>query len=168
MSNKEDAYILERARDHELKDIFLSPKGLSREAYDDKITELLEEHQVDLILLIGYMKLMSDKFVDRWLNRVMNIHPSLLPAFAGGMDLNVHAAVLERGCKITGCSLMFIDHGADTGPIIMQKVCTVDQNDDENSLKVKVQALEGGSLVEAVQLYRDGRIYVEGNKVFIN
>ncbi len=160
LSNKQDAYILERARNHGFKAIFLDPKGKKREEYDEEITQLLEEHQVDLILLIGYMKLMSVKFVDRWLNQVMNIHPSLLPAFAGGMDLNVHQAVLDRGCKISGATLMFIDHGADTGPIILQGSVPVEDDDSADSLKDKVQAVEKRLIVEGIRLYRDARIEV--------
>lgn len=166
LSNKENAYILERARQYNLNAIFLNPKGKSREEYDDNITTLLENNGVELILLIGYMKLMSEKFVNRWRNKVMNIHPSLLPAFAGGIDRNVHADVLERGCKISGATLMFIDQGADTGPIISQRVCTVEQNDDVDSLKAKVQILEQELLVEALALYRDNRMYVVDKKVY--
>jgi phosphoribosylglycinamide formyltransferase 1 len=167
LSDKENAYILERARNHGLKDIFLSPKGLSREQYDQKVTELLEEHHVDLVLLIGYMRLMSSTFVQRWLNKVMNIHPSLLPAFAGGMDLNVHEAVLERGCRFTGATLMFIDEGADTGPIITQYVVPVNDGDTAESLKAKVQKAEQELLIDGVQLYRDGSLSVEGGHVHI-
>lgn len=166
LSNKENAYILERARQYNLNAIFLNPKGKSREEYDDNITTLLENNGVELILLIGYMKLMSEKFVNRWRNKVMNIHPSLLPAFAGGIDRNVHADVLERGCKISGATLMFIDQGADTGPIISQRVCTVEQNDDVDSLKAKVQILEQELLVEALALYRDNSMYVVDKKVY--
>ncbi len=160
LSNKFDAYILERARNHELKDIFLNPKGKTRTEYDREITFLLEDHQVELVLLIGYMKLMSDEFVERWLNRVMNIHPSLLPAFTGGMDRNVHQAVLERGCKVTGASLIFIDKGADTGPIISQEVVKVEDNDTVDSLKDKVQTAEQKILVEGIRLFVDKKIKV--------
>jgi len=166
LSNKENAYILERARQYNLNAIFLNPKGKSREEYDDNITTLLENNGVELILLIGYMKLMSEKFVNRWRNKVMNIHPSLLPAFAGSIDRNVHADVLERGCKISGATLMFIDQGADTGPIISQRVCTVEQNDNVDSLKAKVQILEQELLVEALALYRDNSMYVVDKKVY--
>ncbi len=168
LSNKEDAYILERAKQYNLETIFLSSKGKKSEEYDDEITALLEAHKVELVLLIGYMKLMSNKFVDRWSNKVMNIHPSLLPAFAGGMDRNVHADVLARGCKVTGASLIFIDQRADTGPIISQRVVAVEDNDDVDSLKAKVQNLEQEMLVEAIAQFRDGQIHIKGNKVTIN
>lgn len=168
LSNRQDALILERARKHGIKAIFLDPRGKKRPEYDAEVTTLLEEHQVDLVLLIGYMKLMSKEFVQRWWNKVMNIHPSLLPAFAGGMDLNVHEAVLERGCKVTGASLIFIDEGADTGPIISQGVVGVETQDTPDTLKAKVQALEGELLIEALAKYRDNKIQVIGTKVIMS
>lgn len=149
LSNKKTAQILERARRHNLKTIFLDPKvHKRRQDYDQKISDLLERHKVDYVLLIGYMKLMTPEFVGHWRNRVTNIHPSLLPAFAGGTDLNVHQAVLDRGCKVSGASLIFIDEGADTGPIISQRVCVVDDNETAGTLKTKVQKLEGEMLVQ--------------------
>ena len=135
ISNKEDAYALERAKKHNLKAIFLDPKGKEKEEYDKEIDKILQDEKVELVLLIGYMKLISPWFVKKYLNKVMNIHPSLLPAYAGGMDLNVHEEVLKRGCKITGASLIFIDKGADTGPIILQKVVNVEDNDVPETLK---------------------------------
>ena len=167
LSNKQDAYILERAGSYGLKTIFLDSKDKDREEYDNEVTKLLQEHNIDLILLIGYMKLMSNGFVDKWRNKVMNIHPSLLPAYAGGMDLNVHEEVLKRGCKVSGCSLIFIDEGADTGPIVLQKVCSVDNNETPDTLKAKVQKLEGEALIEGIKLFRDKNLRVEGKKVHI-
>src|SRR3989338_2308173 len=113
------------------------------------------------------MKLMSSWFVSKYKNKVMNIHPSLLPAFAGDMDLNVHRAVLERGCKLTGASLIFINEGPDTGPIIMQKAVEVNEDDGEESLKIKVQEAEQELLLEAIPLYFAGKIVVTGKKVNI-
>lgn len=168
LSNKKNAYILERARKHNLTAIFLDPKGKKRKDYDLEVTKLLEDYNIDLILLIGYMKLMTNEFVDKYRNRVMNIHPSLLPAFAGGMDLNVHEAVLKRGCKITGASLIFIDEGADTGPIISQRIVPVLEDDTLDTLKNKVQTIEQQLLIEAIGLFRDNRIVVEDNRVIIN
>ncbi len=120
ISNKKDSFALERAKKQNIKSIFLDPKGKTRDEYDKEIDKTLQEEKISLILLIGYMKLISPWFVKKYENKVMNIHPSLLPAYAGGMDLNVHEEVLKRGCKITGTTLMFIDEGADTGPIILQ------------------------------------------------
>ena len=97
----------------------------------------------------------------------MNIHPSLLPAFAGGMDKNVHAAILEHGCKVTGCTLHFVDEGADTGPIVVQKATKVEEDDTVDALKEKVQKLEGEALIEAIELFRDKKLRIKGRVVHI-
>lgn len=168
LSNKEESGILKRSQKHNLKTIYLNPKDFeNRRKYDEGITKQLKMHEVEVILLIGYMRLMSSEFVDEWKNKVVNIHPSLLPAFAGGMNKSVHRAVLERGCKVTGASLIFIDHGADTGPIIMQRTCVVSDEDNVDTLKQKVQKLEGEMLVDFLQLFRDNRIVVKDDKVFV-
>ena len=160
LSNRSKSGILDRARKHGIKDIFLSGKGKTRGDYDREIHQLLVDHQVQLVLLIGYMKLMTPWFVSTWLNRVVNVHPSLLPAFAGGMDLNVHQEVLNRGCKISGATLIFIDQGADTGPIISQKITSVSPTETVSSLKLKIQDLEGELLVDLIQNFRDDLIRV--------
>ena len=167
LSNKPDNYALTRASNHDIKSIFLDPEGKTRKKYDKEISKLIEKHNVDLILLIGYMKLTSKWFVDKYRNKVMNIHPSLLPMFAGGMDLNVHEEVLKRGCKVTGCSLIFIDEGADTGPIILQKTVPVNYNDSPESLKKKVQEAEQDILLKGIKLFFDGKLKVEDNWVRI-
>ena len=167
LSNKEDAYILERAKKHNLKAIFLDPKGKTREEYDKEVDKLLQEHKVELALLIGYMKLMSSWFVNKWLNKVMNIHPSLLPMFAGGMDKNVHEEVLKYGCKVSGCSLIFIDEGADTGPVVLQKAVNVEEGETVDSLKEKVQKAEQEIIIKGIELFRDKKLKVEGRIVHI-
>ena len=167
LSNKSEAYILERAERHDIKAIFLDPRGKEREEYDKEVDKLLKEHNVELVLLIGYMKLMSSWFVQKWLNKVMNIHPSLLPKYAGGMDKGVHEAVLESGDKVTGASLIFIDEGADTGPIILQEEVEVEDGETVDSLKEKVQEAEQDIIIKGIELYRDGKIKVEGKKVRI-
>jgi phosphoribosylglycinamide formyltransferase-1 len=129
------------------------------------VDRLLTENRVNLVLLIGYMKLMSSWFVKKWRNKVMNIHPSLLPMFAGGMDKNVHEQVLEYGCKVTGCSLIFIDEGADTGPIILQKAVYIDEGETVDSLKQKVQIAEQEIIIKGIELFRDKKIEVVGRKV---
>jgi len=167
ISDKKDAYALERAKKHNLKAVFLDPKGKEKEEYDKEIDKILTEEGVELVLLIGYMKLISPWFVQKWLNKVMNIHPSLLPAYAGGMDLNVHEEVLKRGCKITGPSLIFIDEGADTGPIISQKALPVEDDGTPESLKAKVQEAEVELLLEGIKLFAQGKLKVEGKRVKI-
>lgn len=167
LSNKKDAYILERARKHNIKAIFLDPKGKEREEYDKEVDKLLQKNNVELVLLIGYMKIMPPWFVQKWLNKVMNIHPSLLPMFAGGMDKGVHEAVLEYGCKVTGCSLIFIDEGADTGPVILQKAVNIDEGETIDSLKEKVQKAEQEIIIKGIKLFRDKKLKVEGRIVHI-
>lgn len=167
ISNKKDAYALERARKNGIEALFIDPSGLSREEYDERIIKELEKRDIELVLLIGYMKILSKKFIERYKFRIMNIHPSLLPAFAGGMDKGVHRAVLDYGCKITGCTLHFVDESVDGGPIIIQKVCEVDDEDNEDTLKKKVQNLEVQAFIEAIKLFSKGKIKVEGRKVKI-
>ena len=139
LSNKSDAFILERAKKHGLNAVFLDPKGKTREDYDKEIIQLIEKNKIDLILLIGYMKILSKAFVDKYKNICLNIHPSLLPAFAGGMDKNVHEEVLKAGVKETGCTLHFITEEADKGQIFLQKKVSIASNETVDSLKEKVQ-----------------------------
>jgi len=166
ISNKPDAFILERAKKAGLETVCIpSAKGEEREAYDRKVVAELEKRKVGLVLLIGYMRFVSPFFVEKFRNKIMNIHPSLLPAFAGGMDLNVHEEVLKRGVKVTGCTLHFVDEGADTGPIIMQACVPVGEGDTADSLKEKVQAKEGELFIKAIEKFRDGKLKVEGQNV---
>lgn len=166
ISNKPDAFILERAKKHNLEAVCIpSAKGEDRTEYDRKVVAELEKRKVGLVLLIGYMRFVSPFFVEKFRNRIMNIHPSLLPAFAGGMDLNVHEEVLKRGVKVTGCTLHFVDEGADTGPIVMQAAVPVEENDTVDSLKGKVQKKEGELFIRAIEKFRDGKLKVEGQKV---
>jgi phosphoribosylglycinamide formyltransferase-1 len=170
ISNRSKAQILEKGEKFGIPSVFVSAKLddgvlMTREQYDQKLDAILQMYKVDYIVLVGWMRIMSKQFVDKWENRILNIHPSLLPAFAGDMDLNIHRAVLQRGCKITGATLMFIDDGADTGPIIDQKVVTVSSEDDPESLKQKVQAAEQQLFADNLPLLRDGKLKVENNKV---
>lgn len=132
------------------------------------MTEVFEQANVDLVLLIGYMRIVSPAFVQKWKYRCLNVHPSLLPEFAGGMDKDVHAAVLAAGREITGCTVHFVEDVVDGGPIVVQKSCAVDlQNDTPDTLKARVQALEGQALIEAINLFRDEKIgpFVEGGVI---
>jgi phosphoribosylglycinamide formyltransferase-1 len=151
ISNKVDAPILERAIQHQLKAQFVNPQGLTREAYDQQVSTILRKHQIDKIVLIGYMRILSAAFTSEWEGKIYNVHPSLLPAFAGMMDLDVHRAVLESGVKETGCTVHHVTAEVDAGPIILQKKCAVLANDTPESLKVRVQTLEGVALVEALR-----------------
>ena len=165
ISNRENSYALERAREHGIEAAFVDPSGKDRKHYDEEVAYILEEKRVELILLIGYMKLLGPSFVDRFRGRIMNIHPSLLPAFPGGMDLNVHKMVLDSGVKITGCTLHFVDEGADTGPIALQKAVEIYEDDTPERLKERVQRAEGEILLRGIELFRDGLLKIEGRKV---
>jgi phosphoribosylglycinamide formyltransferase-1 len=168
ISNKEDCGALARARKNNIEAIFIEGKGKSREEFDALVMKTLDEKKIDLVLLIGYMRFLSKPFVDTWGNKTMNIHPSLLPAFAGGMDKNVHEEVLKAGVKQTGCTLHFITEEADAGPIIGQKVVDIAPDETVDSLKNKVQAKEQELICEAVQLFAEGEIKVEEGKVIIS
>lgn len=152
ISNKADAIILERAREHGLVAEFIDPKGLTREEYDERVSALLRQHQVALVVMVGYMRIVSDKFVADWHHRIINVHPSLLPAFAGKMDLEVHRDVLSAGVKESGCTVHYVTEIVDGGPIVVQKACPVLAGDTPESLKARVQALEGEALIEAISV----------------
>lgn len=152
ISNKQNALILQHAEKFGIPAAFVNPVGLSRESYDRQVSDLLRHYQVECVLLIGYMRILSSAFVADWQNRILNVHPSLLPAFAGGMDLAVHEAVLAAGVAETGCTVHIVTDEVDAGPIIVQKSCAVRQGDTAESLKLRVQALEGEALIEAVRV----------------
>ena len=117
------------------------------------MTDILKEHNVDLILLIGFMRILSSTFCSNWAGKILNVHPSLLPKYAGGMDTNVHEEVLKNNDKETGCTIHLVTDEVDGGPIIIQKRCEVDSNDTIDSLKSKVQTLEGEAFLEAIPLF---------------
>jgi len=167
ISNKKDAYALERAKKHNIEAVFIDSKGKEREEFDKEVASVLDKHKVDIILLIGYMRILSPWFVNKYKNKIMNIHPSLLPAFAGGMDKDVHAEVLKSGVKETGCTLHFVTEDVDSGPIIMQKKVKVEKNETVESLKEKVQKAEQEIIVKALQLYEKGKVKVIGDRVII-
>jgi phosphoribosylglycinamide formyltransferase-1 len=168
ISDRKDAYILERAKNYGIPALFINPKNFKRrEDFDKEIIQKLNEEKIDLVLLIGYMRILSSLFIREFKNRIMNIHPSLLPAFAGGMDLNVHMLVIDQGIKITGCTLHFVDEGTDTGPIILQEAVKVKENDTPESLKKRVQEAEQKVIVEAVRLFQNRQLEVKGGKVRI-
>lgn len=164
ISDKKDSGILEKARCYGIENYYLDPKGIERTDYDKKIAEKLEKHNTQLVTLIGYMRLFSSWFVKKYKNKIMNIHPSLLPSFPG-IDRSVHKDVLDYGCKVSGCTLFFVDEGKDTGPIIMQKAVPVYDEDSIDTLKARVQKAEQEIYPEAIRLYALGKLKIEGRKV---
>ncbi|MBC8215771.1 MAG: phosphoribosylglycinamide formyltransferase [Candidatus Marinimicrobia bacterium] len=153
ISNREKAYILERVKNYNLPSYFISHKGKTREEFDKEATAVLKKHKVDLVLLIGFMRILSAEFCREWQDRILNVHPSLLPKYAGGMDANVHEEVLKNGDYETGCTIHFVTEEVDGGPILIQKKCRVDRNDTVDTLKAKVQKLEGEAFIEAIKKF---------------
>lgn len=152
ISNKAEAGILALAAEHRLPAQFVDPKTCDRETYDRKVTDVLREHQVDVVVLIGYMRILSAEFTQRWQQKIINVHPSLLPDFAGLMDLEVHRAVIAAGKKQTGCTVHYVTAEVDAGPIILQKTCEVMSDDAPEVLRARVQGLEAEALIAALHL----------------
>lgn len=162
ISNKEDAYGLERARLSGIKAIY--------ETDEDKIIGLLKENNIDLIVLAGYLKIITPKFVDEFRNKIINIHPSLIPSFCGKgyYGEKVHQGVIDYGAKVTGATVHFVDEGADTGAIIMQEAVNVEQDDDAKSLAKRVLEVEHRILKESIRLFCENKLSIQGRRVFIN
>ncbi|MFN3235255.1 MAG: phosphoribosylglycinamide formyltransferase [Gammaproteobacteria bacterium] len=150
LTNREDAGILGRAQEHNIPGYYI--EATSRKAFEEKATSLLKHYEVELVLLVGYMRVLSPVFVQAWADHIINVHPSLLPKHAGKLDLDVHRSVLESGDKTTGCTVHFVDEGVDTGPVLLQKECVVADGDTPERLKAKVQVLESAALIEAINL----------------
>ncbi len=170
ISNKKEAPALERARRHGLSDLFVDPKPYagrpdSREAYDCELLECAQaSYDVELVLLAGYMKIVTRVLVDAFANRMMNIHPSLLPSFPG---LDVQKKAIEWGCKLTGCTVHFVTEGVDEGPIILQAAVPILDDDSPDALAARILEQEHKIYPRAVQLFAEGRLRVEGRRVFI-
>ena len=162
ISNKENAYGLERARLSKIKAVY--------ETDEDKIIEELKENNIDLIVLAGYLKIITPKFVDEFRNKIINIHPSLIPSFCGKgyYGEKVHQGVIDYGAKVTGATVHFVDEGADTGAIIMQEAVNVEQDDDAKSLAKRVLEVEHRILKESIRLFCENKLSIQGRRVFIN
>ena len=140
------------------------------ETDEDKIIELLKENNIDLIVLAGYLKIITPKFVDEFRNKIINIHPSLIPSFCGKgyYGEKVHQGVIDYGAKVTGATVHFVDEGADTGAIIMQETVNVEQDDDAKSLAKRVLEVEHRILKESIRLFCENKLSIQGRRVFIN
>ena len=170
ISNKKDAVALERARKHGLPDLFVDPKPFvgrpdSREAYDAMLLAVLEKHQVELVLLAGYMKIVTGVLVNAYANRMMNIHPSLLPSFPG---LDVQKKAIDWGCKLAGCTVHFVTEGVDEGPIILQAAVPILDHDTPETLASRILVQEHKIFPRAVALFAEGRLRVDGRRVVID
>jgi phosphoribosylglycinamide formyltransferase-1 len=169
ISNKKEAPALERARRHGLSALFVDPNRYagrpdSREAYDRELLDALRRHDVGLVLLAGYMKIVTRVLVEAFANRMMNIHPSLLPSFPG---LDVQKKAIEWGCKLAGCTVHFVTEGVDEGPIILQAAVPILDDDTPETLAARILEQEHKIYPRAVQLFAEGRLRVEGRRVFI-
>lgn len=162
ISNHEGAPGIERARARGIAAEVIPSKGLERETYDRQVVELLNRHKVDLVCLAGYMRLLSPYFVAAFPNRILNIHPSLLPSFPG---LESQRQALEYGVKFAGCTVHFVDENLDAGPIILQAVVPVSDDDTEATLAAKILQQEHRIYTEAVNLVLQGGYHVAGRRV---
>jgi phosphoribosylglycinamide formyltransferase-1 len=151
LTNKKDCGAVVKAKNHNIPVIFVDPKGKGGGEYDEEISKICLEQQIDLICLVGWMRILSPRFVGAFKNRVINVHPSLLPKYPG-MDLNVHAEVLKNKERETGMTIHFVTAEVDKGPILIQKSLPVLANDTPESLKTRVQALEKVWYPEAIRM----------------
>lgn len=163
----DDAPAMERARSQGMKTLAIPPKEFPEtEAYDDAVFSALIEHNIDLICLAGYMRLLGTDTIRRFHNSIMNVHPALIPSFCGkGMyGHHVHEAVIERGVKYTGVTVHFVDEEYDRGPIIIQAVVPVEEDDTPDSLAARVLSVEHETYTTAISLFAAGRLKVENGK----
>jgi len=165
ISNRADAYALQRAEKHGIAAIHVNHRDFSsREEYDTKLVALLREHGVQLVVLAGFMRIVTSVLLDAFPHAVMNIHPALLPSFPG---LHAQQQALDYGVKVSGCTVHFVDTGCDTGPIILQAVVPVLETDDEAALSARIHREEHRLYPEAVRLFASGCLKVVGRQVHI-
>ena len=171
ISNNANAYALERARAHGIEALCISPKDFeSREAFNQAFLDKLNSYNVDLVVLAGFLVVLPEMMIKEYTNRIVNIHPSLIPSFCGKgfYGLKVHEGVLARGVKVTGATVHFVDEGTDTGPIILQKAVEVEQGDTPEVLQSRVmEQAEWVILPKAIDLIANGKVSVEDGHVII-
>jgi len=165
ISNNPEAFALKRAASHGIPGIVLENLGFSsRREYDTALVSLLKQYEIELVVLAGYMRILSDVMVTAYPNAIMNIHPALLPSFPG---LHAQQQALDYGVKFTGCTVHFVDCGTDTGPIILQAVVPIIQDDTEESLSARIQKEEHRIFPEALKLFVDRKLSINGRHVTI-
>lgn len=163
--DKENAFALERAGNHGIPAIYINPGSFeTKEEYERAIVQRLKENRVELVVLAGYMRIVGKVLLGSYPNRIMNIHPALLPSFPGAHG---QKDAVDYGVRFSGCTVHFVDEGMDTGPIILQAVVPVIQDDTEDTLAARILEQEHKVYSEAIQLYAEGRLEVRGRKVFI-
>lgn len=161
-----EAYAIERAKRHSIEYLYLNPKDyLSKDGYFSAIAEELRRRDVELVILAGFMRIVRRPLIEAYRNRIMNIHPALLPSFPG---LHGQRQAVEYGVRISGCTVHFVDEGMDTGPIIIQAAVPVSPDDTEETLSERILRLEHKIFPEAIRLFSEGRLSIEGRKVKID
>jgi len=165
ISDRKDAQALEHARQFKVPESFLDPKATdSREAYDRVILQELKKHSVELVVLAGYMRIVTPVLIQAYRNKIMNIHPSLLPAFPG---LHAQQQALAYGVKVSGCTVHFVDEQVDHGPIILQAAVPVLQDDTEKTLSARILAEEHKLYIRAIQLVAEQKLELRGRNAII-
>jgi phosphoribosylglycinamide formyltransferase-1 len=165
VSDNPDAYALKRAKQHNIETRYINfTEFKNREDYDKEIIKTMEEKKIDLVVLAGYMRILSPYFIRTYKNKIINIHPALLPSFPG---LHAQKQATEHGVKVSGCTVHFVDEGVDSGLIILQKAVEVKDNDTEESLAGKILKEEHQIYPRAIQLFCQGRLIIKGRKVII-
>lgn len=163
ISDKADAYALERAANVGIKTVVVARKECaSKEEFEEKIHAALVEAGCEVVILAGFMRILGGGFVNKWHNKIINIHPALLPSFPG---LDGQGQALEYGVKFAGCTVHFVDEGTDSGPIILQKVVPVLDDDTHDTLAARILEQEHIALPEALKLWAEGKLVIEGRKV---
>ena len=165
VSDKPDAYALKRAELHGIKTEAVQSKTFQdREAFDAELVRILKDHNVELVVLAGFMRVVTRILINAFPMRIMNIHPALLPSFPG---LHVQKKAIEYGAKFSGCTVHFVDEGVDTGPIIIQAVVPVYDNDTEETLSARILKEEHRIYPYAIKLFAEGRLEVRGRRVIV-
>ena len=162
--NKKNAYSIERAKKHNIPHYLVESKNKKRTEFDLEMLEILCDNKIDVIVLAGFMRILSKHFVNEYKNRIINIHPSLLPLFPGA---HAHRDTIRAGVSESGCTVHFVDDGVDTGPIIIQKTVTLDKNETEETLAKKILPLEHQIFPRALHLLTSDKLKIENGKVII-
>ncbi len=172
ISNNKNAYALERAKQHGIEAVCIRPKDYeSREAFNEDFLAKLDSYNVDLVVLAGFLVVIPPQMIVKYRNRIINIHPSLIPSFCGTgyYGLKVHEGALARGVKVTGATVHFVDEGTDTGPIILQKAVAVEEGDTPETLQRRVmEQAEWIIMPQAINLIANGKVSVTDHKVTIH
>lgn len=165
VSDHKEAFALERAAKAGILTAVVERKGCKDKAeFEDKIDAALRKAGAEVVVLAGFMRILTGHFISRWEHKIINIHPALLPSFKG---LDAQGQAVDYGVKVAGCTVHFVDEGTDTGPIILQKVVPVLDDDTEETLAARILVEEHKALPEAIQLWADGKLTIKGRKVYV-